>query len=268
MRLVRTARQSSDEYARALDLLRGARHVSVLTGAGISTESNIPDFRSPGTGMWSFSNPLDVASIWSFKEQPARFYTWIRPLSRKFLRAKPNPGHLSLARLQQAGLLGPIITQNIDDLHQQAGADRVIQLHGHTRTATCLACGAVDDTTDMWEAVNRGGVPDPCRHCGGLRKPDVVLFGEELSYSILEEAQQAALTCDVMIVAGSSLEVMPAADLPYLARRRGASVIIMNLAPTLMDSQADIVIRDNLAVSLPRLAQGWMAAASIPVNAF
>jgi NAD-dependent deacetylase len=251
-------------YTQAGDLLKNARSVVALTGAGISTASGIPDFRSPNTGMWSFSNPLDVASIWSFKEQPARFYNWIRPLSRKFMSAQPNPGHMSLARLQQAGLLGTILTQNIDDLHQQAGAEQVFQLHGHTRTATCLGCGQRMDTQPMWDAVSRGHDPAPCPDCGGLLKPDMILFGEELPASVLESAQQAALNCDVMIVAGSSLEVMPAADLPYLARRRGARIIIMNLAPTLMDSQADLVIRENLAVSLPRLAKAWTAQVAVP----
>lgn len=251
---------SDSAYAQAFDLLRAARHVVVLTGAGISTESGIPDFRSPGSGMWSYSNPLDVASIWAFREQPAHFYTWIRPLSRKFLSARPNPAHLALATLQKAGLVKAIITQNIDDLHQQAGADRVLQIHGHTRTATCLGCGTGVDSRPMWEAVSRGETPAQCAHCGGLLKPDLILFGEDLPHHILEEAQQEALNCDLMIVAGSSLEVMPAADLPYLARRRGARILIMNLSPTLMDSQADLVLRENLAVSMPKLVKGWLDA--------
>ena len=248
-------------YAQACELLRSSRHVVALTGAGISTESGIPDFRSPGSGMWSFSNPLDVAAIWAFREQPAHFYNWIRPISRKFLNAQPNPAHFSLARLQQVGLLKAIITQNIDDLHQRAGAERVFQVHGHTRTATCLDCGQVVDSQPMWEAVSRGVLPDACPQCGGLLKPDVVLFGENLPHHVLEEAQQEALRCDLMIVAGSSLEVMPAADLPYLAQRRGARILLMNRTPTMMDSQADLILRENLSVSLPKLVRCWLEGA-------
>ncbi len=254
-----SSRVPNEVYAQACDLLRAAEKVVVLTGAGISTESGIPDFRSPGSGMWSFSDPLDVASIWSFREQPAHFYNWIRPLSRKFLEARPNPAHLSLARLQQAGRVGAIITQNIDDLHQVAGASQVIQVHGHTRTATCLACNIAVKADPVWEAVSRNQEPSPCPACGGLLKPDMVLFGEELPQHVLEAAQQAALNCDLMIVAGSSLEVMPAADLPFLARRRGARIILMNLAPTLLDSQADVIVREYLAISLPKLAHCWLA---------
>jgi len=263
LKLSRIPSISDSAYAQAFDLLRATRNVVVLTGAGISTESGIPDFRSVGTGMWSFSNPLDVASIWAFREQPAHFYNWIRPLSGKFLSARPNPAHLALATLQKAGLVKAIITQNIDDLHQQAGAERVLQVHGHTRTATCLGCGIKVDSRPIWEAVDRGETPAHCPQCAGLLKPDVILFGEELPHHILEEAQQAALSCDLMIVAGSSLEVMPAADLPYLARRRGARILIMNRTPTLMDSQADLILRDNLTVSMPKLVKGWLGATKI-----
>ncbi len=260
LKLNRLPTNSDSLYTQAFGLLRAARNVVVLTGAGISTESGIPDFRSTSTGMWSFSNPLDVASIWAFREQPTHFYNWVRPLSRKFLSARPNPAHLALATLEKAGLVKAIITQNIDDLHQQAGAERVLQVHGHTRTATCLGCGAKVDSRPMWEAVSRGETPARCPQCDGLLKPDMILFGEELPHPILEEAQQAALNCDLMIVAGSSMEVMPAADLPYLARRRGARIMIMNRTPTLMDSQADLILRDNLTVSMPKLLKGWLDA--------
>lgn len=248
-------RRSSAEvlYQQARDLLLSSQNTVLLTGAGVSTGSGIPDFRSPGSGMWSYVDPLQVASIWSFQEDPARFYAWIRPLARKLRVARPNPAHVAFARLQQAGLLSTIITQNIDDLHQQAGAQSVLHLHGRAGSATCMTCGHREQDEGFWGPFLAEGELPRCPACGGVMKPDVVLYGEELPHRTLAAAQQAALRCDVMIVAGSSLEVMPAADLPRLARRRGARLILLNLGVTQLDREADVVIREDVTISAPHL---------------
>lgn len=245
------------DYQQAAMLLRGARRTAVLTGAGISTGSGIPDFRSRGTGVWEFENPLEVASIWSFRQQPQRFYRWIRPLARLMQKATPNPAHIGLARLEQAGLLHTTITQNIDDLHQQAGAQRVLHIHGRADEALCLGCGLRAGGRGFWQqvlaAADEEAVP-VCQACQGVMKPDVVLFGEELPADVLCAAQEAALECDLMLVIGTSLEVMPAADLPLLAKRAGARLVLCNLSHTLVDRRADVVLREDVTVSIPRLA--------------
>ena len=242
-------------YQAASQLLLESRSTVVLTGAGISTPSGIPDFRSPGSGLWEYVDPMDVASIWGFRSDPARFYRWIRPLAAKMQAAQPNPAHLALAQLEELGLVHTIVTQNIDDLHSQAGSQRVLHLHGQTQQAVCLECGLEQPAQELWETLlqDEDALPH-CPECAGLLKPDVVLFGEALPPALLAEAQQAALSCDLMVVAGSSLEVMPAADLPLLAKRRGARLLILNLGQTLADSRADLVIREDLAISLPAIA--------------
>ncbi len=249
----RSSSFQSEELVKAARLLAQASFAVALTGAGISTPSGIPDFRTPGKGMWEFVDPVEVASIWAYRENPKRFYEWIRPLLKTMREARPNPAHIALARLEQADILKWIITQNIDSLHQEAGSARVLEVHGHTRTATCLSCGYQMTTERMWEAVEQGELPPPCPRCGGLVKPDVVLFGELLPEEAITRAQEAALIADVMLVVGSSLEVMPAADLPFLTRRSGGHIIIVNLGGTSADHLADVVIRGDVAEVLPRL---------------
>lgn len=239
----------------AIRLLRAARRVVVLTGAGISTPSGIPDFRSAGTGLWSHWDPLAIASIWSFREKPQRFYEWIRPLARKIVEAQPNAAHFALAELERLGKLHLLITQNIDALHQKAGSQRIVELHGHLRTLTCLQC-RFQDTMEGYLAafLDRGELP-LCTHCGAVLKPDVVLFGEPLPDHEIRLAQEEALRCDLMLVVGSSLEVMPAADLPALAVRRGARLIIVNLEPTPYDHLADVVLHADVAKAMPQLVR-------------
>ena len=197
----------------AIELLTTARHAIALTGAGISTPSGIPDFRSRGSGLWTEADPLAVASIWAFHDQPEQFYRWIRPLMVKVLAARPNIAHATLALLEQRGLLKTVITQNIDSLHLKAGSRRVLEVHGHTRTASCLDCHHAVTSDSLWSSVLDGVAPHPCPRCGGLLKPDVVLFGEPLPYEAISAAQHETLAADVMLIIGSSLEVMPVADL-------------------------------------------------------
>jgi NAD-dependent deacetylase len=240
----------------AVELLRRSAYTIALTGAGISTPSGIPDFRSPVNGLWSSANPLEVASIWAFAAQPATFYEWFRPLLTKFLTAQPNPAHHILAEMETSGRLSAVITQNIDSLHQAAGSRRVVELHGHTRTVTCLSCGGQTPADGLWSEIMAGAEPPRCAECQGLLKPDVILFGEPLPYEAVQAAQQEALRCDLMLVIGTSLEVMPAADLPLLARRRGARTILINLTPTELDHQFDLVLRADVIQTLQDL---WRA---------
>jgi len=241
------------QLGQAAQALLSAGHAVALTGAGISTPSGIPDFRSAGTGLWSFVDPLHVASIWAFREDPVAFYRWMRPLAQKFITAQPNVAHLALAQLEAVGHLRAVITQNVDLLHHRAGSRRVLEVHGHLRTLSCLACHAGQPADAHWPRFLADGSLPRCPHCGAVLKPDVVLFGEVPPHDVLRQAQQEALRCDLMLVAGSSLEVLPAADLPSLAYRRGAALIIVNEQPTPLDGCAALVFHANVTHVLPRL---------------
>lgn len=244
------------DYAiqQAADLIRNASFVMVLTGAGMSTPSGIPDFRSPSAGIWNKLDPMAVASIWGFHEHPQVFYRWFVPLAKEIRAARPNPAHFALAELEQASNIPLLITQNIDGLHQAAGSRHVAELHGNLETATCLECGHRVSLDDIWPLAEHLQVPR-CIHCNGLMKPDVILFGEPLPYESLRAAQEGALFSDVLISIGTSLEVEPAADLPHLARRSGSRIIIINRQPTVADKIADVIIHDDVVVALPALVR-------------
>ena len=240
---------------RAAGLLEGARHAVALTGAGMSTRSGIPDFRSPGSGIWEQVDPLEVASIFAFRRKPETFFDWIRPMARQLLTAQPNSAHLALAQLEAVGLIQAVITQNIDGLHQKAGSQRVLEVHGHLREATCIRCYRTFATEQFAQAfLADGGVPH-CPVCGNVLKPNVILYGEQLPAAVMREAQRHTQQCDVMLVAGSSLEVVPACDLPRQARQRGARLILVNLQPTYMDDQADVTLYADVTDVLPQIAQ-------------
>jgi NAD-dependent deacetylase len=239
---------------RAAELIRRSRRMIAFTGAGHSTPSGIPDFRSPGSGLWEKDNPLLVASIWAFRLNPKSFYNWIRPLVGTLLDAEPNAAHVALAELEEMGALRAVITQNIDDLHQRAGSRRVLELHGHIREATCIRCYKVVPVDPMVQQfLLDGQVPD-CE-CGGALKPNVILFGEQLPVRVLNAAMEEARRCDLVLVAGSSLTVTPAADIPYLALEHGAKAIIVNLQPTDFDQHADVVIHGDVTDILPRFVE-------------
>jgi NAD-dependent deacetylase len=245
---------SGSLFDRAAALIRRARHLVVLTGAGISTPSGIPDFRSAATGLWRRANPLLVASMPVFRLRPQFFYEWVRPLARLLLDAEPNPAHLALARLEQGGRVKAIVTQNIDALHQKAGSEHVIEVHGHIREATCVRCRRVVSTDAILPRYLDDQQVPRCECCGGVLKPNVVLLGEPLPAQALDAARTQARRCDLMLIAGSSLTVVPAADLPFVARERGADVIVVNRDPTPIDEQATLVIREDVSVALPRIA--------------
>jgi NAD-dependent deacetylase len=239
--------------ARAAELVQRARHLVALTGAGVSTPSGIPDFRSPHSGLWSKANPFIVASLQVFRIRPQLFFDWVRPWVQAFLDAVPNPAHLALAQLEQMGKLQVIITQNVDNLHQKAGSRNVIEVHGHMRQATCTRCYDVVSTDSLLPQFVKSRELPRCAKCGSILKPNVILYGEQLPYREIHAARQAAQSCDAMLIAGSSLEVSPAADLPYIARENGAQVIVVNRQPTAFDGQASLAIREDVAVALPEI---------------
>lgn len=244
------------QMEQATALLRGSEYTVALTGAGISTPSGIPDFRSQRSGIWYRVDPFEVASLWSFVECPDRFHDWLRPLLRRAYTARPNLAHRILARMELVGRVASVITQNVDSLHQRAGSRCVVELHGHTRTITCMRCGLSMPSAAFVEDVLARRSPFPCPGCGGRLKLDVVLFGEPIPDEALCRAQHEALTCQTMLVVGSSLEVMPAADLPLLAKRRGARLILVNREATLLDDQMDVVIRADVVKALRELWSG------------
>ena len=238
----------------AAKLVRNSQHMVAFTGAGHSTASGIPDFRSPESGLWEKANPMLVASIWSFRLDPRSFFDWVRPLLDVMHNARPNPAHLALAAMEKSGYLKTVITQNIDNLHQAAGSSRVLELHGHMRTATCIHCyHQVPAGPGIDELRLRKRVPR-CS-CGGVLKPDVILFGEQLPVQVLNQAVEEARRCDLVLVAGSSLEVTPAADIPFLAVNSGAKGIIVNFEPTGFDHQAEVVIHEDVTKILPQIAE-------------
>lgn len=242
---------------RAIEILGKSRHTVALTGAGISTPSGIPDYRSPKAGLWEHVDMLDVATIAAFRRQPQRFYEWLRPLAGLIMQAKPNPAHLALAQLERMGPLQAVITQNIDLLHSKAGSRNIFEIHGHLRETVCLACHHVMEALPLLESFVTRGVLPRCPRCHMIMKPNVVLFGELLPRRIIEAAQRHARTCDVMLVAGSSLEVSPASELPVLARQAGARLVIVNYRETHLDHLADVVIHADVAEVLPQLAAAF-----------
>jgi NAD-dependent deacetylase len=254
-----TARQDHDAIARAARLLRRARHAIALTGAGISTPSGIPDFRSPGSGLWERANPMKVASLYAFRRHPKAFYDWMRPLARTLVEAEPNPGHLALTRLEAAGYLQAVITQNIDNLHQEAGSREVLEVHGHVRSATCIECYRVESANGLIrEFLETGQIPR-CPDCDGPLKPDVVLFGEQLPADVVNAAMAHVNAADLMLIAGSSLEVVPVSQLPLRVHRQGGRLIVVNETATYVDDAAEVVIHDDVARVLPRIAEACRA---------
>lgn len=243
----------------ATELIQQARHIVAMTGAGISTLSGIPDFRSPNSGLWNSADPLEVASIHAFRRNPQLFYNWIHPVSQLFLDAKPNAAHQALVKLERSGKLKAVITQNIDDLHTKAGSQTVFELHGHLRELTCVQCYRVTAAELVLEKFVADGQVPHCAHCGGVLKPNVILFGEQLPMQEFVAAQVALEKADLLLVVGSSLEVSPASDLPLVALDNGASLIIINHQPTHLDSKADVVIRGDIAAALSAITNAVLA---------
>jgi NAD-dependent deacetylase len=221
-----------------------AKHMVVFTGAGISAESGIPTYRGEN-GVWLKYDPEKYASISHFFREPGYYWKFFQEVRYPVLKkAEPNKAHRILARLEAAGILKAVITQNIDGLHQLAGSKRVLELHGNTRWISCLSCRAGYTMEEIYEQLATQ-LPPRCRACGGTLKPDVVFFGEALPPEVLDEAAAEAEKCDLFLVVGSSLVVQPAASLPVMARQRRAQLVIVNKQPTPLDGMADLVFHSS-----------------------
>ena len=239
----------------AAELFRNAKRIVALTGAGVSTPSGIPDFRSEGTGLWSSDEPMEVASLNTFRTHPERFFNWFRPLAKLMFHAMPNPAHEALNALEQPGREITIVTQNIDGLHQKAGSKHVIEMHGTLSTLSCTGCFKKFEAGDFLHSFIEHGTIPLCTNCNGVLKPDVILFGEQLPRSAWMEAQNAVRQCDLMVVVGSSLEVLPVAGLPVQAVDRGAHLIVINDTPTYINVRADVVMTEDIATVLPNITK-------------
>jgi NAD-dependent deacetylase len=242
--------------ARLSELIAGARRVAVFTGAGISTESGIPDFRSPG-GVWSRMKPIQFEDF--LKREDQRREAWRRAFSDAagWAGRKPNAGHEAVAALVAAGKVSAVITQNVDNLHQDSGVpdDRVIELHGNSSYAKCLACEARHELEDLRQPFLDHGVIPTCRACGGLVKTAIVSFGQTMPEGPMQRAQEETLASDLFLVLGSSLEVYPAAGFPLLAKRNGAKLAILNRDPTELDPVADLVLNDEIGPAMTEVVQ-------------
>jgi NAD-dependent deacetylase len=233
--------------AQLAQAIRNARRMVVFTGAGISTESGVPDFRSPG-GVWSRMKPIYFQEFVS--DEATQREAWSRVFSgaAKWTDAKPNVGHEAVARLVRAGKVGAVITQNVDNLHQESGVpeDKIIELHGNAHYARCLVCSQRHEFDEFRTSfLERGEIP-ACRWCGGLVKSATISFGQAMPEGPMSRAEEETLACDLFLVLGSSLVVYPAAGFPMLAKQAGATLAILNREPTDQDAFADIVLHDEI----------------------
>lgn len=231
-----------------------ARSIVVLTGAGISTDSGIPDFRGPN-GVWTRDPKAERTSqIGYYVADPeVRRRSWQQRLAHPAWTAEPNAGHLALVALEERGTLHTLVTQNIDGLHQRAGnsSERVVEVHGTMREVVCLDCDERAPMERALERVRAGEEDPPCRSCGGILKSATVSFGQSLDPHDLRRAERAALECDLFLAVGSTLTVYPVADLPRVAAAAGARVVVINGEPTAFDAEADAVLRGDISEILP-----------------
>jgi NAD-dependent protein deacetylase/lipoamidase len=245
-RALGTARRFLDE----------ARQVVVLTGAGISTDSGIPDFRGP-QGLWTRNPEAEkMATIQHYAaDAEVRKRSWRSRLDSPWLSAQPNDGHRALVTLERRGTLRALITQNVDGLHQKAGSSPalVIEIHGTTREVVCLDCGERAPMERALARVRAGEDDPPCRTCGGILKAATISFGQSLVAADLRRAEQAARACDLMLAIGTKLSVYPIAGVVPVAKEAGARVVILNSEPTEMDALADVVLRGSISALLPKL---------------
>lgn len=233
------------------DLLHDCHRAVIFTGAGISTESGIPDFRSPG-GVWTRMQPIYFKDF--LASPTVRQQAWQRRFDNVdgWVGASPNAGHLAVAQLIHSGRASVVITQNVDGLHQQSGvpAERIIEIHGNATYASCLDCHLRYELDELERQFRRDGEVAPCTACGGIIKTATISFGQPMPVERMQQAQEATLACDLFLVLGSSLSVFPAADLPALAKQQGARLVIINRDPTPLDGIADLVIHDGIGATL------------------
>ncbi|HOR86904.1 MAG TPA: NAD-dependent protein deacylase [Bacillota bacterium] len=233
-----------DIYEKAAQIIKKSKTAVVLTGAGISTESGIPDFRSPGSGLWEKVNPMEALSSEVLYNSPKKFYNLGFKIITSMKDAAPNKAHYIIAKMEELGLIDLVVTQNIDSLHYKAGSKNVYEVHGTTRTCSCVKCGRKFDTADVEKKVLEEEIPPMCR-CGGIIRPDVVLFGDMLPECFFESIKKVE-AAELLIVVGSSLSVSPVNYLADICKR----LIIINIGETFYDSKSDIILRENISVAL------------------
>ncbi len=251
---------ADDETSERIDTVRawidGARRIVVLTGAGISTDSGIPDFRGP-QGLWTKNPEAEkMATIQHYVADPdVRKRAWRNRLESPAWQARPNAGHQALVALERRGTLDTLITQNIDGLHQMAGSSpaRVVEIHGTMREVTCLSCGERAPMERVLARVRAGDEDPACRTCGGILKSATISFGQALVQADLLLAQRAAERCDLLLAVGTKLSVYPIAGVVPIAKEAGARVVIVNAEPTEMDTLAHAVLRGPISELLPRI---------------
>ncbi|MGI5835935.1 MAG: SIR2 family NAD-dependent protein deacylase [Chloroflexota bacterium] len=241
---------------RAAQLVRDSSKIVVFSGAGISTESGIPDFRSPG-GIWSRYAPVEFGEFLASREARERYWIRSRETYPTLAQAQPNPAHLAIAELERWGKLDCVITQNVDGLHQKAGnsPEKVIEIHGSTHWVECLNCSHWSPRS-QWQQVLESGVTIPeCPDCGGILKVNTVSFGQPMPERETRRAEKRSKQCDLFIAIGSTLVVYPAAQMPVYAVNAGARLVIVNLTPTYIDDQADALIREKAGLALTRILE-------------
>lgn len=244
-----------DAFGKIAGKLKDARCTVVFTGAGISTESGIADFRSPG-GVWSRYRPVMYQDFVASREARQRYWAMKKEAHAEFAGARPNSAHRALADLEKEGKLRAIITQNIDGLHQDAGSEKVLELHGTARHVICLGCPRRYTAEEIIRRMDEEGIDVPiCDDCGGPLKPATISFGQNLPVDVLAESEQLCRECELFLALGSSLVVQPAAGLPALAKQRGACLVIINRDETPLDSIADHVIRTPIGESMMRILE-------------
>jgi NAD-dependent deacetylase len=241
----------TDAVATLAELVRSAASVVALTGAGISVPSGIPDFRSPGTGMWENVDPMEVAHIDAWHADPERFWSFYGDRFQSLGDKQPNGAHQALVELEDGGLLDAVVTQNIDMLHRRAGTRELIEVHGSIASCSCLSCGAAYALADVMARLRDATVPG-C-NCGRPLKPDVVLFGEFLPEDALQRATELAAAADLLLCIGSSLEVYPVAQLPGITLRHGGEIAIVTQGPTPYDRLAAVKLDGDVEEELRAL---------------
>lgn len=242
----------SNEMERLAELLGRSRSAVALTGAGVSVPSGIPDFRTPGTGMWAAVDPMEVAHISVFERRPERFWSYYRPRFQALGDKEPNRAHEALAELERHGMIEGVITQNIDRLHRAAGSENVVEVHGSIETSSCMACGTTFHLEAVEDLFDDRGVAI-CASCEGAVKPDVVLFGEMLPLEPIERATELAEEADLMLCVGSSLVVHPVAALPQLTLSAGGSLAIVTKGETPYDHEAELKLEGEVDEELDAL---------------
>jgi NAD-dependent deacetylase len=245
---------TKEDISQARDLVKNASKVIALTGAGISVDSGIPDFRSEG-GLWERYDSHEYATYESLLKNPEKFWTMGQEIAEVLLKAKPNEAHLQLAELEKQGKLQAVITQNIDNLHQVAGSTRVVELRGNYLRAYCMDCGTEYIGDEIHRRVAAGEIPPKCDKCEGVLKSEAVLFGEPMPEGPMSEAIQLCKETDLMLVIGSSLTIYPAAFLPQLAKNSGAMIILVNLEGSNRTGVADIVLRGRAREIVPKITR-------------